>query len=75
MEALQEDRSGRFVDLGLRLAAPVLAGDPEVHARLSGTLERLARVPGLAETLGPLLSVIHVLDTDGPDYDVSYSDP
>lgn len=75
VETLREERSGRFTDIGLRLAAPALAGDPTVHARLAAAMGRLTMVPGMAGTLGPLLSVVHVLDTDGPDYDVSYSDP
>lgn len=58
VEDLGEGRAAPFVELGLRLAAPALAGAPGVHARLTGALECLARVPGLAGTLGPLLSMI-----------------
>lgn len=62
--------------IGLRLAA-LDDGDrtAAVAGRLRDALDVVAQVPSLAAAVGGVLSAVHVLETPGPDHDVSYSDP
>ena len=46
-----------------------------IRDRLMGAFRKLGDVPGVATAVGAVLSVLHVIRPDGPEYDVSYSDP
>ena len=64
-----------YSDLGLNFYA---AGEIEtrvIRDRLMGAFRKLGDVPGVATAVGAVLSVLHVIRPDGPEYDVSYSDP
>jgi len=65
----------RYSDLGLRFHEPDELGDIRLAGRLKGALQRLGAVPGAAAAIGSVLAVIHIAKPEGPDYDVSYSDP
>lgn len=65
-----------YDDIGLKLAS---LQDPAQAAaaacRLARAFDVVAEVPSLADSVGKVLAVVHVLDTAEPDTDVSFSDP
>ena len=65
----------RYQDLGLDFHADPAADAERFTARLGEAFARIAQVPSLAAAVGRLLAVLHVVRPEGPDYDVSYSDP
>lgn len=62
----------RYVDLGLVEATIPFS---RVVAALTGAVRLLSPVPWAARATAALVRSIHVLETDGAAYDVSYSDP
>lgn len=49
---------------------------PEVAVtRISAALQLLEAVPGLLSAVGELVRSLHLIGTDGPEFDTSYSDP
>lgn len=62
----------RYVDLGLVEAA---LPPSRVEAALTEAARLLSSVPWAAEAAAAVVRSVHVLETDGPAYDVSYSDP
>lgn len=73
VETLRPGPAQRYVDLGLAFASPSEAA--AATPRLSCAIERLSSVPSVARAIGTVLSVVHVVTPEGPDYDVSYSEP
>lgn len=62
----------RYVELGLIEATPPPS---RIEAALTEALRLLSLVPWVAGAIAAVVRSIHVLTTDGPAYDVSYSDP
>lgn len=75
VEILRGDVLARYVDLGLDFQRAVDIDARLVADRLRGAFGRIAEVPGAAAAVGAVLATLHVLRPEGPDYDVSYSDP
>lgn len=75
VETLHGEARDRYAGLGLDFHRDGEADAGLVCARLGEAFERIAQVPGAAEAVGSVLAVLHVARPEGPDYDVSYSDP
>lgn len=75
VERLHGAPARRYSELGLRYHQPgELAPERAVEA-LQCAFARLAEVPGAARAIGDVLAAVHVVRPDGPEYDVSCSDP
>lgn len=75
IETMRKGIADRYLELGLDLAPPHVAGSSEVSSSILRALHMLGSVPDIAGSLGPVLWIMHVAVPEGPDYDVSYSDP
>ncbi|MEN3230233.1 HEXXH motif-containing putative peptide modification protein [Methylorubrum rhodesianum] len=75
VEALRGEPLRRYAGLGLDFHADGEAQAALLRKRLLEAFDRLAQVPGAAAAIGAVLAVLHVVRPEGPDYDVSYSDP
>ena len=75
VEVLGPQMARPYVDLGLSPAGEVQAGSASCTGRLNRALRLLARDPLAVAVLESVLWVVHVLQPEAADYDVSYSDP
>ncbi|WP_375458497.1 HEXXH motif-containing putative peptide modification protein [uncultured Enterovirga sp.] len=75
VELLGAPISKRYADLGLDLYGPSEIHPEEAVTAVLAAFRRIGEVPGAAVAIGALLSALHVLRPEGPEYDVSYSDP
>ena len=75
LERLHGAPARRYSELGLRYHEPGELPPERAVEVLQGAFARLAEVPGAARTIGVVLAAVHVVKSDGPEYDVSYSDP
>lgn len=75
VETLHGETRRRYAELGLDFHSVEEADAGLVRTRLAGALERIAKVPGAAMAIGAVMAAMHVVRPEGPDYDVSYSDP
>lgn len=75
VEALRGDPLRRYANLGLDFPGNGEVEADLVRERLAAAFDRIARVPGAAAAVGAVLAALHVLRPEGPDFDVSYSDP
>ncbi len=75
VETLAGDSLKRYCDLGLSFYAQSDLSPQFVESRFSRAFHRLGSISGVASAIGAVLSVLHVIKPQGPEYDVSYSDP
>lgn len=75
VEALGGDPLRRYTDLGLDFPEDGEIDAGILRERLTEALDRIAQVPGAAAAVGSVLAALHVVRPEGPEYDVSYSDP
>lgn len=75
LETLRSGPGARYTDLGLDLAPHEVVRSSKIASRVRAGLETIASVPSLSASVGSVLHVLHVALPEGPDYDVSYSDP
>ena len=71
LEQLQGEPLRRYEALGLGFQND----EAHVAVALDASLDRLAAVPGAAEAVSTVLAIIHVARPEGPEYDLSSSDP
>jgi hypothetical protein len=72
-ELLPQEGRRRYEAIGLAIS-PHLPGADEI-ALVDEAIEQLLPAPGLIDAVDALVRSIHKLDSEGPGYDVSYSDP
>lgn len=72
-ELLPKDGRWRYAAIGLAIA-PHLPGADEI-ALVDEAIGQLAPAPGLIDAVHALVRSIHKLESEGPGYDVSHSDP
>ncbi|GJD97687.1 aKG-HExxH-type peptide beta-hydroxylase [Methylobacterium iners] len=75
LELLHGATASRYADIGLRYHETGELAPERAFQALQGAFARLAEVPGAARAVGAVLAAVHVVKPDGPEYDVSYSDP
>jgi hypothetical protein len=75
VECLRSDVTKRYRDLGLEFYAPDQILSLNLLRIVDRAMQLIARVPGTALAVSTLLSVVHILKPESPEYDVSYSDP
>jgi hypothetical protein len=72
-ELLPQDGRRRYAAIDLTIA-PHLPGADEI-ALVDEAIGQLVPAPGLTDAVDALVRSIHKLDSEGPGYDVSHSDP
>ncbi|MDB5580829.1 MAG: hypothetical protein JWR80_6005 [Bradyrhizobium sp.] len=72
LESLGAAMPRRYAELGIEEAS---IGCDRVRSALEAALGVLDLVPEAAHAVRVLVRAVHVIATDGPDYDRSYSDP
>jgi hypothetical protein len=75
VEFLRTDITKRYRDLGLEFYSPDEILGLNLFRRLDRAIEIIASVPGAALAVSAVLSVVHVLKSESPEYDISYSEP
>lgn len=75
VECLRSDLTERYRDLGLEFYSPVQILDLNLFRILDRAIRIIANVPGTALAVSAVLSVVHILKSGSPEYDISYSEP
>lgn len=75
IEKLRGEVLDRYVQLGLEFHPEGSIDVSILEMRLLEAFERIAQVPSAAAAVGAVLGALHVVRPEGPEYDVSYSDP
>lgn len=74
IEVLPQSLESAFRN-SFRFASPVAASSAAVRDTLAIACDYLSLLPGLAEAVGSLTKILHVLVSQHDDYDTSHSDP
>jgi hypothetical protein len=75
IEVLEDHVAARYRDLGLKFVPPKELDNFGLLQNLERALHAITVVRGTAVAVSAVLSVIHVLKPETPQYDVSFSDP
>jgi hypothetical protein len=75
IESLEDHVAARYRDLGLDFVLPKEIENSALFRNLGRALNTIAVVRGAAVAVSAVLSVIHILKPEAPQYDVSFSDP
>jgi len=75
VECLRSDITKRYRDFGLEFYSPVEIVGSNLFRILDRAIQIIANVPGAALAVSAVLSVVHILKPNSPEYDISYSEP
>jgi hypothetical protein len=75
VECLRSDITKRYRDFGLEFYSPVEILGLNLFCIWDRAIKIIANVPGAALAVSSVLSVVHFLKPDSPEYDISYSEP
>ena len=75
IELLEGSAGCRYENLGLIFVRGDEIANTTTLDCIRDAMSALAHVPSLRDTIIQLVKVVHIVQSDGPDYDVSHSDP
>jgi len=75
IELLDGSAARRYENLSLTFVPGDQIANSTTLDCISDAMSALARVPSLRDTIIHLVKVVHIVQSNGPDYDVSHSDP
>ena len=75
IELLDGSAACRYQNLGLTFVPGDEIENTTTLDSIGDAMSVLAHVPSLRDTIIQLVKVVHIVQSDGPEYDVSHSDP